>query len=546
MKVSRLLRTRRSAAAGALLLTTLWTAPFTSVSSACQQPKRWSLASAFDLAANGLLPASYPQLPAETGVRAIPPSVLKAIGWVESRWRQFTPQGRPLVSFDFGYGVMQVTSGMAGAFGSVDGTLDPEMQSQIASDYVYNIAYGAQMLARKWTAAPRVGNGDPAVVENWYYALWAYNGWGWVNNPNNPRFTRQGTPASNPSNFPYQERVLYLVAHPPRDRDGNPLWQPVPVTLPDRRLIGTQPAPLSLARTHRQEAPQLSAVYAASSLSPLQPLATRHMQVRIVDSGTEPWAATGSSAVSLAYHLFTSHGNPWKPFSPFTNGVVAFGQGVAPLPRSLLPGQSATIDATIQAPGNPGTYRVAWDLQQGASTWFSQEGVLPRAETLQVLAPGQALNSAPMATPTPTPEAQDDLRYLADTSVPDGSELPPRHWFLKGWLVFNNGRRSWGQGWALHLISGRPFAARTIAVPLTPPCHSATIVAALRSPSRPGSYTSVWRMEDAHGHAFGDRLTVVVGVRAAGVPPTPGAPASPTPRPGPTPAGPTATATPVG
>ena len=31
-----------------------------------------------------------------------------------------------------------------------------------------------------------VGNMDPNILENWYFALWAYNGWSQSNNPVSP------------------------------------------------------------------------------------------------------------------------------------------------------------------------------------------------------------------------------------------------------------------------------------------------------------------------------------------------------------------------
>src|SRR5947209_5234102 len=72
---------------------------------ACAQPTVWSVASAFDLAARNLLPAGYPQPAAAARVPIVPATLLKAVGWVESGWRQFDRTGRPLVSGDFGYGV---------------------------------------------------------------------------------------------------------------------------------------------------------------------------------------------------------------------------------------------------------------------------------------------------------------------------------------------------------------------------------------------------------------------------------------------------------
>jgi hypothetical protein len=267
--------------------------------------------------------------------------------------------------------------------------------------------------------------------------------------------------------------------------------------------------------------------------------------VRVVNTGSEGWAATGTAAVSLAYHLFSSSGDPWRPFSPFSSWVVAFGQGVVPLPHSLLPGKGEIVNTTLQAPVKPGAYRVAWDLQQGASLWFSQEGVLPRAETLHVIEPGQ-MPVAPTTTPTAQPPPQEDLQYVVDTSIPDGTVMRTRFSFVKGWLVFNDGQSSWTNGWVLRLVSGKPFGAKVIDVPPTRACRSVTILAPMRSPGRPGQYRSVWRMQDPQGRSFGEPLTLVVTVQGGGPKPTPSATAIPLPTPRPRIAGATPTPTPVG
>jgi hypothetical protein len=319
---------------------------------------------------------------------------------------------------------MQITSGMAGAFGDPAGSIDPQQQSEIATNYIYNIAYGTRVLAAKWLATPRVGSGDPSDIEDWYYALWAYNGWGWVNNPNNPRFTRTGTPATDPASFPYQERVLYLVAHPPHDADGNPLWQPIQVTLPSPAAVGRHPAALALSPVHQWSIPTLSAVYRVGTPPPLNAGTARTVLVHVTNTGTEAWPVSGSLAVGLSYHVLDTSANAWKPFSPFTPGVVAFGQGDVPLPRAVLPGQTVAVRIQIHAPLEPGNYRLVWDLQQGSSSWFSQAGILPRAVRLRVLTSGATLTTS-SPTPTPTLRPQRSLKYLADTSVPDGTVLAP-------------------------------------------------------------------------------------------------------------------------
>jgi Ig-like domain from next to BRCA1 gene/Transglycosylase SLT domain len=478
------------------------------------------VAAAFELAAEGSLVGNYPQLPAIGSGHAIPASVLQAVGWVESGWQQYTRAGRPLVSFDFGYGIMQITSGMAGAYGNVYGSIPSSAQGQISSDYRFNIAYGAKMLAQKFANAPSIGKRDPSVVENWYYALWAYNGWGWVNNPNNPRFARDGTPATNPSNYPYQERVLYLVSHPPKDGNGNPLWQPVPVTLPSKKQIGTRPGPLKLSHKHHQSPASLSAIYEPGPLSAAPPGTTEVVPVRVTNTGTDPWLASGNLAVNLTYHLFTSAGNPLAPFSPFSNGILAFGQGATPLPHNLLPGQTATLRVAVKVPPKPGSYKVAWDLQQGAGLWFSQAKVLPHVQKLFVPASGVV----PTVTTTPVPPTQgpkENLLFVADTSFPDGSRLASKQKFVKGWLVYNSGQTEWQRGWSLHLVSGHAFGAKRITIPTTPKCRSLDLVVSMQAPKNAGSYRSKWRMYDGNGHAFGESLTLVVNVRKGGPTPTP-------------------------
>jgi hypothetical protein len=106
------------------------------------------------------------------------------------------------------------------------------------------------MLADRWNAAPSVlpviGDRDPNVIENWYYAVWAYNKWTPANNPNNPDFPWPRpayAPGLNKTLYPYQELVWGLAANPPRV-GGQHLWQPVALTLPDREAVGLTPQPL--------------------------------------------------------------------------------------------------------------------------------------------------------------------------------------------------------------------------------------------------------------------------------------------------------------
>lgn len=116
----------------------------------------------------------YPPSQAELISPYAPCILLKAIGYTESTgWKQFDADydqsGYTVISPDCGYGIMQITSGMEGGAG-----FDP---GRVAGEPAYNIGTGARILIQKWNAlAHYIGNNNPHVVEDWYYAVWAYNG----------------------------------------------------------------------------------------------------------------------------------------------------------------------------------------------------------------------------------------------------------------------------------------------------------------------------------------------------------------------------------
>jgi MYXO-CTERM domain-containing protein len=187
---------------------------------------------------------SHP-MPAVSIPARFPCELLKAITWQESGWRQFCVPDQPadqvggasrtIISFDCGYGIGQVTSGMhIGEAPAFD-------RARVASEPTYNLATGTQILAEKWRSTPCVGDNLPSMVEHWYIAAWAYNGLSYSNNPNNPNFsTTRG--AWNPAvggSAPYQEHVWGLMEFPPSARW--PVLTPAYPKLGDLGMGGTPP-----------------------------------------------------------------------------------------------------------------------------------------------------------------------------------------------------------------------------------------------------------------------------------------------------------------
>ena len=221
------------------------------------------------------LPSSAPSsdfpLPAPFGeANPVPREVVEGIMAQESNWAQASwhaPRGitgDPLVAdyygynaagtinyaqADCGYGLGQITSIMTqGATDPWTGLAVPQtLQDKVAVDYAENAAATAYYLANIWNDVTNSGivanNGDPSKLENWYFAIWAYNsglhpgpayprGLGWLNNPINPIYPPGRAPflqdsyadASHPADWPYQERVFGWMGVPLGG--GQPDYQP--------------------------------------------------------------------------------------------------------------------------------------------------------------------------------------------------------------------------------------------------------------------------------------------------------------------------------
>ena len=184
--------------------------------------------------------------PLEIVPARFPCELLKAITAVESGWRQFCVPTEPtdqeggaertIISFDCGYGIAQVTSGM-----HVGETPDFDRE-RVAADPTYNLATGTRILAGKWNYTECVGDNQPRTIEHWYTATWAYNGLAYVNNPNNPNYDpNRGVydPAIGGS-VPYQERVFGRIEH------TGDQWDPTALAYPNPGDIGNDSAPPAL------------------------------------------------------------------------------------------------------------------------------------------------------------------------------------------------------------------------------------------------------------------------------------------------------------
>ncbi|HZP15431.1 MAG TPA: hypothetical protein VFA96_06385, partial [Nocardioides sp.] len=193
----------------------------------------------------------------------VPREVVDGILATESNWDQASfhalpgVAGNPLVAnyyglssdgnsrdynnADCGYGLSQQTDGMRIG----DTRFSANEQQAIGLDYVENVAAGTWTLVDKWNQLKQLGitlnNAAPNYLENWYFAIWAYNsgihpndgvgnsGLGWANNPINPAYPAGRNPyrrtttgdSATPSDWPYQEQVIGWAETPLASATGN-------------------------------------------------------------------------------------------------------------------------------------------------------------------------------------------------------------------------------------------------------------------------------------------------------------------------------------
>ncbi|MGM7702976.1 cell wall-binding repeat-containing protein [Pseudalkalibacillus sp. Hm43] len=106
--------------------------------------------------------------------KGIPPEIVKAVAYAESAWDQFK-NGQPHITSDGGIGIMQVTD------------KSQFNEEKLKSDIEYNIDAGLQILLEKWNMSgkriPNINDQTKDKLENWYFAVMAYNGLVPANSP---------------------------------------------------------------------------------------------------------------------------------------------------------------------------------------------------------------------------------------------------------------------------------------------------------------------------------------------------------------------------
>ncbi|RDW15443.1 cell wall-binding repeat-containing protein [Oceanobacillus chungangensis] len=153
----------------------------------------------------------------------VSPEIVKAIALQESGWEQYwgsVPKSiQACENYDgtnvklgydcIGIGIMQISNQMY----MKDGPEKDAYIDRLKTDIRFNIQEGIKILKDKWnyhkpnrytgiSIIPTINDNDPLVIENWYFAVMAYNGMLPRNNPLERPFSPYGA---------YQEEVFELL-----------------------------------------------------------------------------------------------------------------------------------------------------------------------------------------------------------------------------------------------------------------------------------------------------------------------------------------------
>ena len=146
--------------------------------------------------------------------------------------------------------------------------------------------------------------------------------------------------------------------------------------------------------------------------------------------------------------------------------------------------------------------------------------------------PANTPASAPTATTASAPAAcTPNSQFIADDTIPDGTNVAPGSTFTKAWRVLNSGTCAWDGSYSITFVGGAALATGAVPIPATPPGATVDISLAMTAPTTPGTYNGTWRLRAPTGVVFGTNLTTIIVVPNPASPPPPAATSTNTPLP---------------
>ena len=143
-----------------------------------------------------------------------------------------------------------------------------------------------------------------------------------------------------------------------------------------------------------------------------------------------------------------------------------------------------------------------------------QQSPLFKAPTLFVASGAtEAAGDQQSAEPTQVANCTNDLDFIEDLSIPDGTQLAPSKAVLKEWKLRNSGTCNWNSEYSVRLTSGDALGVEPM-LALIPARYGTEAVVSITftTPSEPGRYSATWRAHGPDGEPFGEWFTIEIAV----------------------------------
>lgn len=221
-----------------------------------------------------------------------------------------------------------------------------------------------------------------------------------------------------------------------------------------------------------------------------------------------------------------------RPAKPFLLSLA-----VLVLLLSACGGKSANPTASVDAIYTQAAATVEARMSQTAAAYTVTPSIsdtpavsdTPAASQTPLITDTPAFTLTPIVIKTQVPTGQnscDNMIFVSDVTIPDGSTVAPGATFVKTWKVRNNGQCTWNTNYRLIFgWSSDSWAAIRNAPPSPVKLTSAVVPGAeydlsvtLKAPVNTGSYQAAFRLQNDKGYNFGTILYVLFQVKGTATP----------------------------
>lgn len=147
-------------------------------------------------------------------------------------------------------------------------------------------------------------------------------------------------------------------------------------------------------------------------------------------------------------------------------------------------------------------------------TFFVPPTEPPKLVLITATAVTAAVTAIPtLIAPTATPACTNNLTFMQDLTIPDGTIVTPGQSIDKQWVVNNSGTCNWDFRYRLKLISGDPMgAANEQTLYPARAGTKATLRIVFVAPQNSGTYQSAWQAYAPDGTSFGTAIYMQIKV----------------------------------